>query len=190
MITAIFANTAANVEHARLIAFHHRDPRGLEEVAGRPQLVADPLVHRRLVRNPGTTEPMIRRLLGNKRLREVYKISLDRDVPERSRAAARTLLRSRWATGQAEERVDLVLSTEGRVLMVLTGMTFDSRMTSLLCAKAFNSIMLIQSLARFPATPPTLLAHLLRQPMVKRQPQLRNAILQHQNTPSEAKRRS
>jgi hypothetical protein len=188
VIGAIFGNVAASVEHARLIAFHHRDPRGLEELAGRPQLAADPLVHRRLVRNPGTTEPMLRRLLGNKRLPDVYKISLDRDVPERSRASARNLLRSRFTQAAAEERVELVLRTEGRVLMILTGCTFDSRMTSILCGKSIASIMLIQNLARFPATPPTLLAHLLRQPLVKRQPQLRNQILQHQNTPSDAKR--
>jgi hypothetical protein len=190
VIAALFLNSATSVEHARLIAFHHRDPRGLDEVAGRPALLADPLVHRRLVRNPAVTEPMIRKLLGNRRLAEVYKTSLDRDVPERSRSAARTLMRTRWSTGQAEERVDLVMSTEGRVLMVLTGMTFDSRMTSILCSRSYTSIMLIQCLARFPATPPQLLVHLLRQPMVKRQLHLRNAILQHQNTPSDAKRKA
>lgn len=190
VIAAIFGNVSTSLEHARLIAFHHRDPRGLDEVAGRPQIAADPLVHRRLVRNPATTEATLRRLLGSKRLPDIYKISLDRDVPERSRASARNLLRTRFASAPAEERVELIVRTEGRVLMILTGCTFDSRTTAMLCGKSYASIMLIQNLARFAATPPTLLAHLLRQPLVKRQPQLRNQILQHQNTPSDAKRRS
>lgn len=189
VIMAIFENVSASVEHARLIAFNHRDPRGLEEIAGRPQLAADPLVHRRLVRNPGTTEPMLRRLVGNKRLIEIHKLSLDRELPDRSRAAARALLRTRWTSSSSEERVDLIWRTEGRVLTLLAGLTFDSRMTAILCGKTFASMLLIQNLARFPATPPQLLAMMLRQPLVKRQPHLRNAILQHQNTPSDAKKR-
>jgi hypothetical protein len=50
--------------------------------------------------------------------------------------------------------------------------------------------MLIQSLARFPATPPQLIAHLLRQPLVKRQAHLKNQLLAHSNTPADAKRRT
>jgi hypothetical protein len=189
VIHAIFRNTAASIEHARLVAFHHRDSRGLEELCGRPQVIADGLVHRRLVRNPATTEAQLRRLIGTKRLLVIYKVSLDRDVPERSRAAARNLLRSKFTTAQAEERVELVWGTEGRVLLVLTGCTFDSRMTSILCSKTYASMMLVQALARFPATPPALVAYLLRQPIVKRQQHLKNQLLQHQNCPSEAKRR-
>lgn len=189
VIAAMFTNASAGIEHARLVAFHHRDPRGLEVLAGRPSIVSDAQVHRRLVRNPGLTEPMLRKLLAHKRLMEVHKASLDRDMPDRSRVAARALLRSKFATAQPEERVELVWGTEGRVLLLLTGATFDSRTTAILCTKTYASILLVQNLARFSATPPALLAHLLRQPLVKRQQQLKNALLQHPNTPSEAKRR-
>jgi hypothetical protein len=189
VVSALFENAATTVEHARLIAFHHRDARGLEEVVGRPAMVADALVYRRLVRNPALTEAMVRRLLAHRRLAEVYKLSHDRDLPERSRVAARQLFRSKFMTGQPEEKAELVWSTEGRILVALTGITFDSRMTSILCARTYASIMLVQSLARFPATPPALLGHLLRQPLVKRQPQLRNQLLQHGNTPSDVKRK-
>jgi hypothetical protein len=189
VIMALFTNASAGIEHARLVAFHHRDPRGLDVLAGRPAFVSDPQVHRRLLRNPGLTEPMLRKLLAHKRLVEVHRASMDRDMPDRSRVAARGLLRAKFATAQPEERVELVWGTEGRVLILLTGATFDSRTTAILCSKTYASILLVQNLARFSATPPALLAHLLRQPLVKRQPQLKNALLQHPNTPSEAKRR-
>jgi hypothetical protein len=188
VIRAIFENGATNVEHARMIAFHHRTARGLEEVVRRA-VAADPLVHRRLVRNPALDEGLFRRVMGGRRLIEVYKVSLDRDVPERSRAAARVLFRNKWGTAQPEERVEIIWSTEGRVLVAMTGLTFDSRTTSILCSKTYASIMLIQSLARFSATPPQLISHLLRQPLVKRQAHLKNQLLHHANTPADVKRR-
>jgi hypothetical protein len=188
VISAMFENTGTTVEHARLIAFHHRG-RGLDEIASRASLVADALVHRRLVHNPALSEATMRRLLGPKRLGDVFRVTLDRDVPERTRVAARGLLRSKFATAQADERVDIVWSTEGRVLLAVPGLTFDGRTTSLLCSKSYVSVMLVTNLARFNATPPALIAHLLRQPMVRRQQHLRNMLLQHPNTPSDAKRR-
>jgi hypothetical protein len=189
VIGAIFENGSATVEHARLVAFHHRTARGLEELVRRTYLANDPLVHRRLVRNPATNEAMFRRLVGGKRLLEIYKMSLDRDVPDKSRSTARALFRTKFTTASPEERVEIVWATEGRVLMAMAGLTFDSRTTSILCSRNYASIMLIQSLARFPATPPQLIAHLLRQPLVKRQVHLKNQLLSHPNTPSDAKRR-
>jgi len=189
VIGALFENAGAGVEHARLVSFHHRNARGLEELCGRPALIADALVYRRLVRNPALTEPMLRRMLAHRRLAEVYKLSHDRELPDHNRAVARQLFRSKFMTAQPEEKADLVWNTEGRILMALTGITFDSRMTAILCSRTYASIMLVQSLARFPATPPALLGYLLRQPLVKRQPQLRNQLLQHPNTPSDAKRK-
>jgi hypothetical protein len=177
------------VEHARLVALHHRTVHGLNELVRRAALLSDPLVNRRLVRNPAVDEGLFRRLMANKRLLEVHRASLDRDVPERSRAAARTVFRSKWGTASADEKVEIVWATEGRVLLSMAGLTFDSRTTSLLCARSYVSVVLIQNLARFPATPPPLIGHLFRQPMVKRQQHLKNLLLQHPNTPSDLKRR-
>lgn len=190
VIAALLENDAATLEHARLVAFHHRDSRGLDELLCRASLAADAQVNRRLIHNPATTEAMLRRLLGNKRLLEVYRLLVDRDLPERSRLAVRTLFRAKYARSSPEERVELVWSTEGRVLALVPDLTFDGRTTQILCTKSFVSVMLIQSLARFSAAPPALLAHLLRQPMVKRQVHLKNQLLKHPNTPSDAKRRS
>lgn len=190
VIAALLDNAATTLEHARLAAFHHRDSRGLEELMARAALAADAQVSRRLIHNPATTEAMLRRLLGNKRLLEVYRLLLDRDLPERSRLAVRTLFRARYARASPEERVELVWTTEGRVLALIPDLTFDGRTTQILCTKSFVSVMLIQSLARFSAAPPALLAHLLRQPMVKRQVHLKNQLLKHPNTPSDAKRKA
>jgi hypothetical protein len=190
VLAALLENAATTLEHARLAAFHHRDSRGLEELLARAALAADAQVSRRLIHNPATTEAMLRRLLGNKRLLEVYRLLLDRDLPERSRLAVRTLFRARYARAAPEERVELVWATEGRVLALVPDLTFDGRTTQILCTKSFVSVMLIQSLARFSAAPPALLAHLLRQPMVKRQVHLKNQLLKHPNTPSDAKRKA
>lgn len=189
VLKSLIENTAANVEHARLAAFHHRTSMGLEAIAARGDYVRDPQVQRRLTRNPMLPEPVLRRILMGRRLVEVYKFTCDHDVPERSRTASRGILRRRFATAQPEERVELIWKTEGRVLVGLAGATFDSKTTAMLCARNYVSVMLIQSLARFPATPPTLIAHLLKQPMVKRQPHLKNMLVRHPNTPSDVKRR-
>jgi hypothetical protein len=58
-----------------------------------------------------------------------------------------------------------------------------------LCARTYNSVLLIQNLARFGPTPPQLIVHLLRQGLVKRQAQLKNMLFQHPNCPGDAKRR-
>jgi hypothetical protein len=82
-----------------------------------------------------------------------------------------------------------VWNTEGRSLPLLLGCTFDSKTTALFCARNIVSVMLIQAFTRFPSTPPQILAHMLKQPLVKRQAHLRNAILKHPNVPADAKRK-
>jgi hypothetical protein len=95
-------------------------------------------------------------------------------------------LRERFAKGSPEERVELIVITEGRALASLTGLSLDGRTIALLCARPPASTLLIENLARWPASPPVLLAHLLQQPMVQRSPQLRAAIKRHPNAPRSA----
>ena len=189
VIRALFDNPNVGLDHARLAAFHHRTMTGLDVIASRGDLLRDAQVQRRLLRNPMLGEALLRRLIKPKRLIEVYKLTGDRDVPDRSRGSARQLLRAKFTTADPEERCELIWSTEGRVLVALSGCTFDSRTSAMLCGRPVMSIQLIQSLARFPATPPMILAHLLKQPLVKRQPHLRNMLLQHPNAPSDVKRK-
>jgi len=109
-------------------------------------------------------------------------------VPERSRTASRGILRTKFATAEADDRVHLIWNTEGRALVNLSGLTIDSRSAAIICGRPIVSIMLVQNFCRFAATPPSIIHHCLKQPMVKRQAHLRNALLKHPNCPSEAKR--
>jgi hypothetical protein len=188
VIAALIENSAFGLAHARLIARHHQNPRGLEMLARRPELARDNQVQRRLLQNPQLPETLVKALLVSKSLLELYRRCVDRELPERTRSLIRRLLRERFATAQADERVQLLMKTEGRPLALLTGATFDGRTTAMLCSRSFHSVLFIQNLARFAATPPPLLAHLLRQPLVRRQKPLQNLLLRHPNMSSSAKR--
>jgi hypothetical protein len=188
VIRSLLGNPQFGLAHARLIARHHRSAAGLEVVAQRADLLKDPNLQRRLLANPQVSEAIAKRLLNPKRMADAYKLSINTDFPERTRQMARAILRSKFALAQGEERAGLISATEGRVLSVLTGLTLDARATSILCARSYTSVLFIQNLARFGACPPPLLAHLLKQPMVRRQQHLKNMVLQHPNVPSEAKR--
>ena len=58
----------------------------------------------------------------------------------------------------------------------------------MICARQIMSVAIVQNFTRFAATPPSVITHFLRQPLVKRQIHLRNALLKHPNCPSDAKR--
>lgn len=174
--------------HARLVARHHRTPQGLDALVAKPGLTRDGGVRRALLQNPQLSEAQLKRLVGGRRPLELYRLCTHRDYPERTRTGASRLLRARFATAAAEERVELILKTEGRALAGLSGIPVDGRTASLLCAHSYSSSLLIQNLARWSAAPPMLLSHLLRQPVVKRQPQLRAVLVRHPNLPSHEKK--
>jgi hypothetical protein len=188
VIHAVLANASTGLDHARLIAAHHKNPVGLDQVVARAELARDAQVQRKLLRNDQLSERLLARLLAGKPLLGLFKAGADRDLPERNRVQARAVLRRSWARAASEERADLVLRTEGRVLAMLVGQTFDARTTALLCARAHASMTLIQNLARFGACPPALLVHLVKIPSVRRNPQVRRLLLQHPNMPGDMKR--
>jgi len=189
VISGLMENPQVGYPHARLIARYHRTPQGLEAIFGkRPELARDAQVQRWMLANPMLGDTHLKRLLSPKPLAQVYKWSLSRDLPEHNRGKVRTMFRNKWGTADGEERANLVWSCEGRCLQFLTGLQLDSKATTLLCARSIHSVMLIQSLCRFTATPPPLLAHLARQAVVKRQPNLRTMIMQHPNCPADLKR--
>jgi hypothetical protein len=189
VIHRIFENARAGLVQARLVAAHHRTSRGLEVLTKHQSMLHDGQVQRLLLRNAMLPQSLFTRILQPKRLPEIYRTMLSRDVPERTRVWTRNLLRQKWPVAQPEERVELVWQTEGRVLPILIGCHLDSKSTLLLCKRPIVSVIFVRNFATWPATPPPLLAHLLKQPLVKRMPQLRNMLLRHPNVPSEAKRK-
>lgn len=188
VIEAVLENPNANLTHARLVAEHHRNPVGLDAVGRRAEYLRDSTVRRMLMRNPQASERLLVRMLAALPLTHVFRANVGHELTERARHAGRTVLRKKFDQAAAEEKVGLLVQTEGRCLPVLVGLTFDQKTTALLCRRTFQSTMLIQSLARFPASPPTLIVHLLKQQIVVRNQHLKKSLQQHPNCPKYLKR--
>ncbi|MBX3188786.1 MAG: hypothetical protein KF819_17340 [Labilithrix sp.] len=188
IIAAILENPTCGLQHVRLIAFHHRTGTGLEMISRRAEWIRDILVERRLLRNPQCGEQVLGRIMSSKRLFQTYKIAIDREIPELTRSRGRGYVRTKWQNAAAEERADLIIRTEARCLTVMIGCNFDAKTTGILCGRQYNSVIFIQNLAKFAATPPGLLAHLIKQPFVRKIAPLRKLLLQHPNMPGEVKR--
>jgi len=181
VIQALLENPRVGPVQARLIAAHHRTAAGLEALGGRTGFTNDPGVRRALLQNPLLPASLYRRLWSSRRLLEQYLVATSRDAPEQVRAMARDLLRASFTQRTGEEKAELILTTEGRCLASLVGLTLDGRATALLCRRTYVSTLLIQNLGRWSATPPQLIAHLRRQDTVKRNAPLRQLLERHPN---------
>ena len=188
VIRSVLENLHVGLEHARLIAAHHRHALGLDALSRRAAFLRDGQVQRRLLQNPQCSDALTRRLLQGKHLSQLFQLSKSREMTERAKRNVRQSFRAAFQRAEAEERVGLVLSTEGRCLAALVGLSLDSKTAALLSGRSYNSSLLIQNLARWPATPPILLTHLFKQPALRRAPHLRQLVLQHPNCPSQLKR--
>jgi hypothetical protein len=188
IIHAVMTNPKAGLPHARMIALHHRTGAGLELVGRRTEFLADTQVQRRLLQNPQLPGTILRKIVNPKLLMEVYKIAINREIPERSRVMSRELLQKKFMLGSGDERAALLIKTEGRCLILLVNCALDARTTQVLTSKTSYTILFIQNLARWSATPPALLVHLLKQPVVRMNIGLRKMLLKHPNVPSETKR--
>jgi hypothetical protein len=188
VVAGLLENPTVALSHVRLVAFHHRTGVGLEMVTRRQEFLRDLLVERRLLRNPMAGDAVLSRIMASKRAFQAYKIAIDRDVPDLTRGKSRGYMRQKYQSAMPEERADLVLRTEGRCLIYMTGCAFDAKMTTILCGRPYNSVLFIQNLAKFSATPPALLAHLMKQPFVRKHAPLKKLLLQHPNMPGDVKR--
>jgi hypothetical protein len=186
VIHRVLENPRAGLVHARLIAAHHRNPVGLEALAARPAFLGDREVQRLLLRNIQSSEALVRRLLAARRLLQIYECCQSHDLPERHRQTARSVLKVRFTAASPEERVDLILTTEGRVLGTLSGLALDGRSVALICGRGVRSTLVVENLARWPATPPPLVAYLLRHPLVRQAPALKLLLDRHPNCPRSA----
>jgi hypothetical protein len=186
VVHALMANPRFSSRYARLVALYHKNPSGLELLARNRELVVDPRVQLCLLLNPNLTEPVLNRLMRKAALGDLHRLGSDSRVPEDVRRRLLNQLRERFTTADGEERADLIYWSEGRVLELLRGCTFDERTTSILSRKTYTSPDLVRQLAAFPATPPALLSALLRQAIVKERPALHAVIAAHPNAPRRA----
>jgi hypothetical protein len=187
VINALLENTRFGPVQARLIAAHHPTPAGLDAIASRAAFAADPGVRRALLRNAQLPAAVLRRLYAGRRLLEQYKLVVSHDVPEQTRRTAREILRTRFAGADSDERVEVIVKTEGRCLGALSGLPIDGKTTAQLCARPYGSTLFVQNLSRWSACPPALVAHLLKQEIVRRTPALRLALQRHPNAPHESR---
>ncbi|MBS2019946.1 MAG: hypothetical protein JST00_44190 [Deltaproteobacteria bacterium] len=188
IIHAVLTNPRFGLEHARAVAFHHRTSAGLDMIGKRSELVSDTGVQRRLLRNPQLPDQLLRKIVSPKLIMDIYKIAIDREIPERTRVMTREHLRKKFMLASADERAAFLFKTEGRCLVLLVNCALDAHTTQILCSKNTYTVLFIQNLARWSATPPSVLAHLLKQQLVRRNIGLKKMILKHPNCPAEAKR--
>lgn len=188
VIRAVLENPHTGAEQGRLIAAHHATSTGLDLLLARGDLARDAELQRRIWRNPQLTEGQVRKLTAAKRLLELWKLNAGREATAHTRSTVMKVLRSKFPQVSAEERVELIITTEGRCLTGLAGIPIDGRTTSLLCARTFSSVLLVSNIATWAAAPPPLILHLLKQPVVQRQPTLRKKLELHPNAPSTAGR--
>lgn len=185
VVHGLLENPRFGLRQARLVAAHHPTPAGLDAIGGKPAFAADGGVRRALLRNPQLSTRLLRRLQAGRRLLEQHTLVVSRDAPEQTRRAARELLRTRFQTADAEERVELIVKTEGRCLMALAGLAVDGKTTALLCARPYTSTLLVQNFSRWSACPPALIAHMLKQEIVRRSASLKVLLQRHPNAPAE-----
>ena len=184
VVAALFENPNLGLEHARMVARHHRTSHGLGRLGRESSFVRDPQVQSELFRNPQTPDALLQSIFRRKRLDQLHSLAVGRDAGERTRKASKSAFRTGFSRAGADERVQLILKTEGRCLMLLSGIPLDGKTAALLCRRPLSSSLLVRNLARWPSTPPPLLKHLIRQPIVKRNVDLKNQILRHPNAPS------
>jgi len=188
VVHALLENPRFGLPQARLVAAHHGTPSGLEALAARAAFAADAGVRRALLRNPQLSAGLMRRLYGGRRLLELQKLVDSHDLPEQTRRIARELLRARFSTAEPEERVEVIVKTEGRCLGSLAGLPVDGKTAALLCSRTYTSTLLVQNLSRWAACPPSLITHLLKQEVVRRSQSLRLLLQRHPNAPSGPRR--
>jgi hypothetical protein len=188
VVRSLLENPRFGLPQARLVAAHHATSSGLEAVASRSSFAADAGVRRALLRNAQLPAALLRRLYSGRRLLEQYKLVVSREVPEQTRRTARELLRARFSGADGDERVEAIVKTEGRCLGALAGLAIDGKTAALLCSRTYTSTLLVQNMSRWSACPPALVAHLMKQEVVRRSPSLKLLLQRHPNAPAEPRR--
>lgn len=134
-----------------------------------------------------STNNAVRDMLMTETLADLLTLASGEDVPDETRAIAAQILVQKYEMCAPEDRASFVIESEGRVLE--HGIKLDARTASVLGTRTYTSVVLIRRLARIPTLPAPLLAHLVKQAPVKRDTQLRQALLRNPNMPGDAKRR-
>src|SRR6185436_8285747 len=110
---ALVENPRFGLVHARLLAAHHPHPTGLSALTKKESFLRDPEVQRMLLRNVQTPPALLQRIFHQRRLLDLFQLSVGREMPEKNKLASREAFRGRWSSGMSEEKVDVLFRTEG-----------------------------------------------------------------------------
>ncbi len=188
VISALMENPGFSVMEARIVAREHPSSVGLQMIAGNSRLLSDGEVRRRLLRNGHVSALIMAALLRGKPLLSIYQVSISHDVPENVKTFARSELRRSFGERSPDEKVALIMKTDGRILMLVVGMALDGRSISMIVGRSAMGPMLIRNFAQWPTTPPPILAHMMKLPQVQRDKSLQQVLLRHPNLPTQFKR--
>jgi len=109
VVEALLENSRFGLEHARLVARHHRSSQGLDALGDEASFLRDQQVERHLFRNPQTSIRLLRRIYARARMAKIYRLAVGREATEQVRETAKREFRKKFTSGTAEERVKLIL---------------------------------------------------------------------------------
>lgn len=182
------AETAkGGLEQARFAAQHSQSATELDMLARNPHFIHDPAVQRHLLKNPITPAHVFVKIYQTMNMFDLYNIIGGHEVTEPAKASAREQVRVKFGQASAEECAQFIIRTEGRCLQQLWGERFTKETTDELCKHSYASLILVRNLTIFPALPPALIRHLLKQTVVQRNSEMRTRLLHHANCPAVAK---
>jgi hypothetical protein len=170
---------------ARAVAAHHPTSVGLDALCNHVSFLHDEVFLNHLLKNANLSEGAFRKAVGHKPLPVLHRLSTSKEIGEKSRRFAVSALRQRFTRSEGEEQAGLVIQSEGRVLALLIGAPLSAKGAAALCGRPIGSSLLIQNFARWPSTPPNVLAHLMRQPVLRSHPELKRILQRHPNAPSD-----
>ncbi len=149
VIHAIVRNPRFNQRHARLIAEHHQSTQGLGALFDNGTITADPSVRAALLQNSVMNEPLLRRLLSHLSLQALYSLSTrTNEMTEQAKREVLALLKQKFQAATPDEKVRILVSTEGRCLDKLTGVTLGNDVQRALMLVPQFSAMLAETLSR------------------------------------------
>jgi hypothetical protein len=188
VIEAILDNPRTGPTHVALIVSHHQSAEGLNQLAKRPELCHHQQVWGKILGNKRCSDKLYLAILEVLSIVEVYDCCLDNELSTRARRNALQMLRKKFRHASPDECEEFIIATNGGCLSVLTGAHLSTKTIERLCRRTFDSSGLVHSLASFLTTPPKLIAHLFRQPVVQRSMTLKQLLKRHPQCPPQLKR--
>jgi len=188
IIREIMGNQNVTVKQAQIIARYHTTTIGLSALGKKNSFLFDHQLRRYLTRSQHAPVLLLRRAIEKLSMVQCFSLGLSREVTDKAKRQSRETLRILFSQAPQDERVQLILRTEGRCLKTLNGLTLGGKTIALLCRKSQFSSILIRNLCSFSGLTPMLIRHLFRQTIVRSNFGLKKLLLRHSNCPSELKK--